>query len=210
MLGEGRRWWITANSDSHVHYSEGGIDFWPGEYSKTFVLAAKTHDSILTNLRAGHAFVTTGDLINGMEFSVSANTRSATIGEQLTVAAGTQLTVRLAFSDPNTNNAAGRNPKVARVDLIAGSVTGKVEDLTMYQNTSAKVVQRFDVANGQSGTFTFETTVHGPTYFRVRGTNTDELEPEKDQIGEDPWQDLWFYSNPIFVAMEAEGESSSQ
>ena len=57
---------------------------------------------------------------------------------------------------------------------------------------------------------TFETTVHGPTYFRVRGTNTDELEPEKDQIGEDPWQDLWFYSNPIFVAMEAEGESSSQ
>ncbi len=20
MLGEGRRWWVTANSDSHVHY----------------------------------------------------------------------------------------------------------------------------------------------------------------------------------------------
>ena len=33
MLGEGRRWWITANSDSHKHYSEGGVDFWPGEYS---------------------------------------------------------------------------------------------------------------------------------------------------------------------------------
>ena len=206
MLGEGRRWWITANSDSHIHYSEGGIDFWPGEYSKTYVLAGKTHDSILSNLRAGHAFVTTGDLINGMDFSISATTRSAAIGEQLTVAAGTRLTIRIAFSDPN--NAAGRNPTVSRVDLIAGSISGKAEDPTVFQNSSAKVIKRFDVADGQ--TLNFETTVQGPTYFRVRGTNTGELEPERDQIGEDPWQDLWFYSNPIFVAMELASEPNAQ
>ena len=36
-------------------------------------------------------------------------------------------------------------------------------------------------------------------YLRVRGTNTDELEPELDPRGEDPWADLWFYSNPIFL-----------
>ena len=30
MLAEGRHWWITANSDSHVHWREGGSDFWPG------------------------------------------------------------------------------------------------------------------------------------------------------------------------------------
>ena len=52
MLGEGRRWWITANSDSHIHYTEGGIDFWPGEYSKTFVHAEKTTTHI-ESLRAG-------------------------------------------------------------------------------------------------------------------------------------------------------------
>ena len=36
-------------------------------------------------------------------------------------------------------------------------------------------------------------------YLRVRGTNTGELEPEPDPRGEDPWKDLWFYSNPIFI-----------
>jgi hypothetical protein len=36
-------------------------------------------------------------------------------------------------------------------------------------------------------------------YLRVRGTNTSEMEPELDPRGENPWQDLWFYSNPIFV-----------
>ena len=36
-------------------------------------------------------------------------------------------------------------------------------------------------------------------YVRVRGTNTGELEPESDPRGEDPWSDLWFYSNPIFL-----------
>ena len=62
MLGEGRRWWITANSDSHVHYTEGGSDFWPGEYSKTYVYAEKSHPGILEGLRRGRIFVTTGDL----------------------------------------------------------------------------------------------------------------------------------------------------
>ncbi len=27
MAGRGPDWWITANSDSHVHHSEGGSDF---------------------------------------------------------------------------------------------------------------------------------------------------------------------------------------
>ena len=33
----------------------------------------------------------------------------------------------------------------------------------------------------------------------MRGTNGSELEPEPDPRGEDPWSDLWFYSNPIFL-----------
>jgi len=43
------------------------------------------------------------------------------------------------------------------------------------------------------------TGVDRDIYLRVRGTNTSELEPEPDPPGEDPWQDLWFYSNPVFV-----------
>jgi hypothetical protein len=36
-------------------------------------------------------------------------------------------------------------------------------------------------------------------YLRVRGTNTTQMEPEMDARGENPWPDLWFYSNPIFI-----------
>ncbi|MQA90201.1 MAG: phosphoesterase, partial [Gemmatimonas sp.] len=64
MLGEGRRWWITSTSDSHVHWREGGNDFWPGEYSKTYVYAETTYDDVLDGIRSGRVFVTTGDLIS--------------------------------------------------------------------------------------------------------------------------------------------------
>jgi len=37
---------------------------------------------------------------------------------------------------------------------------------------------------------------------RVRGTGGSEPEPEPDPRGEDPWTDLWFYSNPIFVHVQ--------
>ena len=36
-------------------------------------------------------------------------------------------------------------------------------------------------------------------YIRLRGTNTTDAEPPMDLPGENPWSDLWFYSNPIFV-----------
>ena len=39
-------------------------------------------------------------------------------------------------------------------------------------------------------------------YVRVRGTNTADLEPSVDGAGENPWLDLWFYSNPIFIEVE--------
>ena len=38
-------------------------------------------------------------------------------------------------------------------------------------------------------------------YVRVRGTSTAELEPAPDPRGENPWADLWFYSNPIFLTI---------
>jgi hypothetical protein len=37
---------------------------------------------------------------------------------------------------------------------------------------------------------------------RIRGTNSTELEPEEDEKGESPWDELWFYSNPIFIDVE--------
>ena len=72
LLSEGRRWWITAASDSHMHYTEGRTDFWPGEYSKTYVFARKQYDDIMQAMREGKMFATTGDLIDSL--SVKAKT----------------------------------------------------------------------------------------------------------------------------------------
>ena len=49
---------------------------------------------------------------------------------------------------------------------------------------------------------TMEHTLSGvdhASYLRVRGTNTTALEPQIDPPGEDPWSDLWFYANPVFL-----------
>jgi hypothetical protein len=45
--------------------------------------------------------------------------------------------------------------------------------------------------------------VAASAYVRVRGTSTAQLEPEVDPPGEDPWQDLWFYANPIFLEVRS-------
>ena len=44
--------------------------------------------------------------------------------------------------------------------------------------------------------------LNGPVYLRLRGTSTAQLEPDPDPLLEDPWTDLWFYSNPVFITPE--------
>ncbi|MBW3631090.1 MAG: phosphoesterase [Gemmatimonadetes bacterium] len=207
MLGEGRRWWVTSTSDSHRNWREGGSDFWPGEYSKTYVLAEKSYDDILDGLRNGRVFVTTGDLISEMQVTASlpgAAAAAADIGGTLRVPAGTDVRVTIRVRDPGGTNHHGDNPAVARVDLIVGEILGPVIDRTFDQNSTTRVVRRFAPANWRrEGEYlTMEHTlrnVHHPTYLRVRGTNTTQLEPAPDPKAEDPWSDLWFYSNPVFL-----------
>ena len=215
MLGEGRHWWITATSDSHVNWRDGGGDFWPGEYSKTYVKSEKNYEDIMENLRNGHVFVTTGDLISELDVKVQAGGKSplhavakgnsASIGETLTLPGKkSDVTVTIRLKDPNAANANGDKPNVKRVDLIMGEVNGKVADKTTAENPTTKVVERFTEKDWKqdgeyiSITYTLK-NVDKDSYIRLRGTNTDQLEPAADPRGEDPWTDLWFYSNPIFM-----------
>jgi hypothetical protein len=213
MLGEGRHWWITSTSDSHVHWTEGGSDFWPGEYSKTYVYAAHNHDDILDGIRNGRVFVTTGDLISELYVTLTSShdghVHDASIGETLHLQAsdGPQLIdVTIRLRDPDASNARGENPSVRRVDLITGDVTGPVSDRSTDINPTTKVHRRFSEGDWKRDgewltiSFTIEGVDHSQ-YVRVRGTNTDQLEPETDPAGEDPWSDLWFYSNPIFITL---------
>ncbi|RVT42576.1 phosphoesterase, partial [Rheinheimera sediminis] len=71
-----------------------------------------------------------------------------------------------------------------------------------------KVAKRFYAADWTSkdGYSTFELPLgkaRTSQYLRLRGTNNkNELEPEPDAKGENPWFDLWFYSNPVFIKLQ--------
>ncbi len=210
MLGEGRRWWITANSDSHVHWRDGGADFWPGEYSKTYVLAEKSHESILGSIRAGRVFVTTGDLISELWVTAESGSASAGIGGALDVDAGADVRITIRVLDPSGENHRGEAPGLVRVDLIAGDITGPVADPSTDGNPTTRVVRRFEEGDWERAGAYWQMgyTLEGlsvSTYVRVRGTNSSELEPQPDARGEDPWSDLWFYSNPIFLEIPGGG-----
>ncbi|HVI20646.1 MAG TPA: phosphoesterase, partial [Bacillus sp. (in: firmicutes)] len=216
MLGEGRHWWITATSDSHVNWRDGGGDFWPGEYSKTYVKAEKDYADIMESIRNGNVFVTTGDLISELDVKVQAGGKSpwfakskgnsATIGETLTLPGkkAKDVTVTIRIKDPNAENTHGDKPTVDHVDLIMGEVTGKVEDRSTATNPTTKVVKTFTEKDWKKNGEYIEIThtlkdVDKDSYIRLRGTNTEQTEPATDPRGEDPWTDLWFYSNPVFI-----------
>ena len=204
MLGEGRRWWITANSDSHVHWREGGSDFWPGEYSKTYVYAEKTHDDIMDGIRNGRVFVTLGDLISELYVHVEGGHHSANIGGAIHISPNEEVTVTIRFRDPDSTNSWNQNPSVSRVDLIMGEITGPVTDRDTDSNPTTRVVARFTETDWKTDGEFREITylisgLETPSYVRIRGTNSKEAEPEEDEVGENPWDELWFYSNPVFI-----------
>ncbi len=211
MLGEGRRFWILATSDSHAHYADQarpGSDFWPGEYQKTYVHAQRSYRGVLDGLRNGRIFAVAGDLISELDVTAKGRNRSAGIGETLSIDKGEPVTLTLRFRDPQTTNARGENPRVSRVDLILGEIHGPVADRNGDRNNTTRVIARFTGKQWTRAgeTLTITTTLprmDRSVYVRVRGTNTQDLEPPMDIPGENPWTDLWFYSNPLFIEISA-------
>ena len=202
LLGQGLRWTITATSDSHGHWSQGGADFWPGEYAKTWVFAAPTYDDILDGLRAGRVFAATGGLIEGLDFTVSASRspkQSAAMGDMLTMRKGEEMVVTIRLRPACAPNAGGTVPQLHHVDLIAGGPVSVNAD----RNSTARLVRRFTARDwrrdGDMLVIRHQMPAPGDGYLRVRGTSTTQGEPVPDVAGEDVWQDLWFYSNPVFL-----------
>ncbi|MDX8053724.1 hypothetical protein SK571_30500 [Lentzea sp. BCCO 10_0798] len=205
LLGEGRRWWITATSDSHVHWTRGGTDFWPGEYSKTYVHARQDYADIMDGLRNGRIFVTTGDLVTGLDVTASNRGKKAAVGENLTVRRRDRndVEIEICFRPSKGKNGNGVRPEIRRVDLIVGEITGPNANRDADTNPTTKVVARFgpDQWRRDGDEYYVRHTlrdVQTNLYARVRGTGTNEDEPLADGK-ESPWDDLWFYSNPVFV-----------
>lgn len=203
MLAEGRRFWITASSDSHQNVRDGGRDFDPGQYSKTYVWARHEAQDILDGMREGRMFAVTGDLIDALELTVSAVDdagRAATMGGTLVFPAKARMHVTLRVRQPVQPNSHDQRPTLDHIELIMGTRRTPGNDRGVPQMQ----VKRFGPdewkSEGQWRAVSWELAIpeHGG-FVRARGTNTSQAEPLADRRGEDPWQDLWFYSNPVFV-----------
>ena len=113
--------------------------------------------------------------------------------------------LRVRFRDPNSNNGGGFNPEVQRVDVIQGLIKGAATLRNSDEAPDTKIAKRFYSADWsiKDGYSQFELPLgkaNQSQYLRLRGTNNkNELEPQADAKGENPWQDLWFYSNPVFI-----------
>ncbi|SOD53947.1 hypothetical protein [Pseudoxanthomonas wuyuanensis] len=199
LLAEGRRFWITATSDSHVNLRDGGRDFDPGQYSKTYVWARHEAEDILEGMRAGRMFAVTGDLIDALDLTVHASgtaDRSAGMGETLAVPPGATLRVDVKVRQPTQPNFNGQRPALHHIDVIVGTGDGEAGPQMQVERFGPEQWK----SEGQWRTVSWELPVpqHG-AFVRARGSSTAETTPLADVPGEDPWQDLWFYSNPVFV-----------
>ncbi|MFD5264694.1 PHP domain-containing protein [Streptomyces sp. NPDC058335] len=242
LIAEGKPWWITANSDSHQVYADTAVrgpggdfatdgryqdpvyggeidiaqgDYWPGQYSRTHVGSdGFSYAAVMDGIRVGRIWVDHGQLLSGLDVRVSGGSRWATLGGALHVKKGTTVTLTVHVALAGAANWAGFLPKLARVDVIRGDVTGPVPDKDTFTAPTAKVVRTYEV-NKSSGTvrLTYDLgRVDRPVYVRLRGSDgnrsavgamgaaVDPAGPAIDVVGDaDPWSDLWFYTNPVWV-----------
>jgi hypothetical protein len=196
LLGEGRRWWVFASSD--FHDLDG--DFWPGEYQKTYTFVVdENRDSyysaqeIVNSLRSGNSYCVSGDLINALDFTAQSKNKSAAMGQELLMAKGDNLKIKIRFKMPTVNNN-GDPVSVDHIDLIAGEVNGLVpSDSADYKkdvNETTKVLKTFnanDWGTGEEGWYTVVYHLKNAQknmYFRIRGTNIAANTPcETDGYG---------------------------
>ncbi|WP_030740155.1 PHP domain-containing protein [Streptomyces sp. NRRL F-5135] len=190
-------------------------DYWPGHYSRTHVGAARfSYAAVMDGMRAGRIWVDHGGLISGLDARLKGGGRWATLGGALHVKRGTDVELSIEIALANGPNWAQFVPTLARVDVIRGQVTGPVADRDTFTAPTAKVATSFEVGKS-TGTvrLTYRLgRIAEPQYVRLRGTDgkrtavglrgaaVDPAGPAGDVRGDaDPWQDLWFYSNPIWV-----------
>jgi hypothetical protein len=209
-----------ANGRHNDPVYRGGLDltegdYWPGQYSRTHVGAAGfSYRAVMDGIRAGRVWVDHGALVKALDVRVRAGSRSAALGGTLTVRRGTRAELVVDVTVADRANWAGFVPELARVDVISGAVTGEVRDRDAFTAPGTKVVRSYDVS-GRTGTFRLTYPlgpVERPLYLRLRGTDgnrtapglmgasVDPAGPAIDVVGDaDPWRDLWFYTNPIWV-----------
>ena len=246
LLAEGKPWWISANSDSHSNYLDttlrgpgsdfaangfyndsvyGGTpnaeagDFWPGYYSRTHVGALNaSYSAVMDGIRAGRMWVDHGGLLDGLDVRLRAGGQEVPLGGVLTARRGTPVRLVIRIDPARTPNWAQFVPRLAKVDVIRGAVTGAAGDRDVFTAPQTRVVRTWDVSGQtQSIVLNYDLGRLDEGFFvRLRGSDGNRLAvgpngaavdasgPAIDVVGDaDPWRDLWFYTNPMWALPSA-------
>ncbi|GLY46552.1 PHP domain-containing protein [Lentzea sp. NBRC 102530] len=209
---QGKQDYATTGSkgapiDSGVQQTGYG-DFFPGQYGANIVGArSKSYVDIMRAMQAGKVLTVHGRLVDGLELRVRSrdDLRGVTLGGRTFVRRGGDVEVTIEVTRASGPNFAGLKPVLAKVDLISGPVTGPSIDRDAFLALETVVTRTFEVP--RSGKIRFTHTfknVERAFYLRLRGSDGKRLTPSGDPMidelaNSDPWQDLWFYANPVFV-----------
>ncbi|MEI6407236.1 MAG: PHP domain-containing protein [Actinomycetes bacterium] len=195
--------------DSKIAQSSYG-DFFPGYYSRTIVSSkSRSYLGVMKAMQSGQILTTHGGIIAGADIRVQTDDdkQGVTTGGRTFVRKGGTVTATISITLASRANYADFIPKLKKVDLISGPITGPVTDAKTMYAPNTNVTKTFEIT--QNGglvelTYTF-TNVGNSFYLRYRGSDgkvlaKNGIDPAMDVVGDsDPWNDLWFYTNPVFV-----------
>lgn len=191
-------------------------DFWPGFYSRTHVGATDfSYRQVMQGLRAGRVWVDHGNLLHSLDVRLRAGGNEVPLGGVLTARPGTVVNLIIRIRPAQYPNWSQFVPELAKVDVIRGDVTGPATDRDTFRAPDTRVVRSYDVS-GESNLITLRYALgrldEQGFYVRLRGSDgkrlapgpygaaVDPAGPAIDVVGNaDPWEDLWFYTNPMWV-----------
>lgn len=238
LLGEGRVFTNFASSDYHSHWSDGGSDFFPGEYQKNYTYINTSADdqikAVFDGVRSGNGWHVEGDLINGLEFTVTCKNpdtgkkETAMMGQHITCTAGKSIIVKVQAHDPTTANNCPldmNNPSLAQigvrqplsrpvldhVDVISGEITGLIDPIdAAYDddvNLTTEVVKTFKRYCPYATTVggSYRMKAEESRYFRLRGSNLPAGVPFETDADGNPLADSEASDN-IYSGNVAEGK----
>ena len=186
---------------------------------------------LLAGLRSGNSFIALGDLVNGLEFSAQSGRSKAEMGSTLATGQGSEVEILIRFRSPVVNNNGDKpivDHIDLITGEVHGKIGKYLADGTTsnpaYANDSnetAQVIATFMAKDWRDDGDGWHTIVYRlpklqrDMYCRLRGTNlgldipnqTDKPGNPLDDVLMAPnsalkaYEDLWFYSNPIFVTV---------
>jgi len=184
LLQEGLNVW-AARAPSDFHSPRN--DYWPGEFSETWVYAAdRTPKSVLRALRAGSFFAAHGHIVRRVRLRVDVGglSRAAETGETIRVPQVTTAKVRVTFDVPERDWSGTAN----RIDLV---------ELIAVDDQGARVVAEWTSHSRREILRANVPVPAGGTVLRARGRRIISSGP-----------DLMFYTNPLRIECPAVAPSS--